>query len=387
MPFFKKQQSNLIPGQSDVLLDGVVVERLESKLMLAGVVKVSVNGRGDLTVKGNGDDNYVTITAVDTGADGIDDSYTITGNPSPDGEETLIKVGSQTMASTTVSVSGKLKISMGGGDDFVRIEDVDHGGDFQYTGGGGGDSLGIFDSRIDGLMKWKEGSGNDADIIKDSVLNGSLNVNTGNGSDWIAFIDSTLNGSEFKGKTGGGPDLLSFEGTMVNSAVDVNMGGFPDEVYLGSGTTFAGAVDIDMSSFADALKVENGVTFNMLSDVVITANKRGPNYENAAFIETGVSLASLPDLSSYGLVFDGLSDLSAEFDTRLGNIDVDIEFYDSVRMMLYDRGFAWSELPVDQSVLSAGEMTALQSNIQVGLDSPDLLERLLFKNIFEDDYA
>lgn len=382
----KSTTKHAIQHNCDLLLDSSPLERLEPKFMLAGVVKASVNARGDLSIRGDGNDNYVTITAEDTNADGVDDSFTITGNASPDGESTLIRIGRDTVSTITLEATGKLKVAGGGGDDFVRIEDVSHVGDFQYSGGGGGDSLGIFDSSLTGTQKWRTGSGNDVAIVTNSVIDGALNLNSGGGSDWLGLVDSTHNGEDLKAKTGGGPDILSFEGSTINSSVDVNTGGFPDAIYLGSGTTFTSSVDIDLSSFADALMVENGVTFTNLSEVTITANKPGPNYENAAFIESGVDLTTLPDLSSYYLQFVA-DDISEEFDARMSNIDVNIQFFDSLRMLLFDRGFAWEELPISQTALTNAEMNALESNILAGLNSPEQLERLLFENIFEDDYA
>ncbi len=379
------------PPQNELFEQAPCAEALEARLMLAGVVKVSVNRAGDISIRGDGNDNYVEVAPIDTNGDDINDAIVIRGQKSPDGVDTLIKFGRDTLAEVTIGTSpsqaGKLRVSLGSGDDFLRITDMVIDGQFQYTGGSGGDSLGINDSIFSGPMNWNSGSGNDAIIINESNFHDSVIVKTGNGADWIAMNGGTSDGALINLNTGGGPDLVSFEDTIIDSEVLILTGGFPDELYLGSGATFNAAVNIDLGTYADALMVEHGVVFNDLDNVVISANKRGPNYENALFMEVGVDTNTLPDLSTFQLVFDNASNLYEEFEFRLGNINVNLEFLDSLKTLLHRRGFEFSEMPIDSSTLTSEKMDALAAAILAGLESNETLERILFESIFEDDFV
>ncbi len=382
---------NIQPPQNELFEQAPFAEALEARLMLAGLVTVTVNRAGDISIRGNGSDNYVEVAPMDTNGDMIDDAIVIRGQASPDGLETLIKFGRETFSEVTIGTSatqaGKLKVSLGGGDDFLRITDMVIDGQFQYTGGSGGDSLAINDSTFSGLMKWNSGSGNDAIIINDSDFHDSIIVKTGNGADWISLNGGMSDGALINMNTGGGPDLVSFEDTTIDSQVVVLTGGFPDELYLGAGATFNASVKVDLGSYADALMVEQGVVFNDLANVVISANKRGPNYENAMFLEAGVDMNTLPDLSTFVLVFDNASNLYDEFEFRLGNINVNLEFLNSLKTMLHRRGFEFSEMPIDSSALSSSKMDAITDAILAGLESDEFLERVLYQSIFEADFV
>jgi hypothetical protein len=387
--YSKSHQRTRSIAPPEPLIDGSYVEQLESRLLLAGSVKLAVSSSGNVTLKGDGNDNYVEVSTVGN-------QVTVEGLASPDGSATTIKVGKETFTSHTFTLdatSGKLQLKMGGGDDFVRLTDVEWDGDINFSPGGGGDSLYVSDSVLHGTFSLKTGGGNDAMFINDTDLNGDLIAKTGNGADWIALIDVTANGAKIDYNTGGGADLVSFESSLITSDVAIKTGGFPDEIYLASGTTFDGAFEANLGSFADALKVENGVTFNDLANASIDASKRGPNFENAFFREQGVNLNSLPNLDSFLLQFTAATGTTVndEFEARLANPaegeGLTIAYLDSLRTGLFRRGFAFSEMALETTTLSEPYMQSLEATILVGMDSNNSLESRLYSSLFGDDYS
>ena len=354
------------------------------------MVTVRVSDSGDVSLRGDGRDNYVQIERVEIAPGTF--QVQVVGQTDRDGNPTQVRLGRDLFTTLPLTqlpngAIDQLTISLGGGDDFLRMDKLEISGPVRINLAGGGDSLRIFDSQLTGSLSLRSASGNDVAFFDQTTLQGPVDINTRGGADWVGFIGGTANGATLRLDTGGGPDLISFEQIAVSADVSLNAGSFPDELYLGAGTTFSGAVQADLGSFADALMVETGVTFADLSQVVLTGNRRGPNFENAVFLQAGVSLSSLPDLSSYGLSFTGITDLSDEFDFRMGNIDVNIRFVDSLKTALYRRGFEFSEMAIDNSVLSQTDLDDLTASILAGLQSTGQLERILYQQIFRPDYA
>ncbi len=405
-----------IPRNSKYLLHDAAAERLEQRCMLAGFVKVSVTARGDINIRGDSKDNYVEIAAIDTDGDETVDSLRIRGESTPMGEVTQVKVGRETTSETTIpidggQVDGKIRISLGGGNDFLRVNDLVAANLFQYNGAAGGNMLIVKNSEFSEDAKFKTGGGNDAIFFTDTDFHDIVDVRTSGGADWVSFSGGTIGGDVVKVNTGGSPDMVSFgvvgtesiaespgavaevaaDGgfgsgqTIVDADVDIVTGSFPDMLYLADGTTFNSVVDIDLGSFADALVVEAGVTFNDLANSVLDGNRNGPNYDNAAFIEVGVDLNSIPDVTEYGYVFDNVTDLEAEFNYRAGNTGVNIDFFTGMKTLMHKRGMDFVEMPFNGIPLTNAEMNSIYNDVVVGLASSNFLERTLYKQIFEDD--
>ena len=363
------------------------IESLESRLLLAGSVKLTVKSNGDLLLRGDGRDNHVEVSAVG-------DTLKITGQPDRNGEATTIKFNGETLSEATLDapggmLQGKLTVNLGGGNDFLRLKNVTFQNQVKFNGGGGGDSLAAFDSTFDELLSVRGGGGNEAVVLNNSSFHGSIDVKSGGGADWIAMTGVTADGDQIKIVTGGSTDKVSFETSTIHSDVEISTGGLPDELYLGGGTVFDGAVNANLGSFADNLMVENGVTFNDLGNARINGNNRGPNYENLFIYENGVDMATLPDLSSFKLPYetDPGQTVYEHFEYRLTTIDHDIPFLDLLKTTLYVRGFEFSEMPIDTSVISGTEMDALIALVEPGLRSNVTGERFMYKLIFAPDLA
>ncbi|MCA9265415.1 MAG: hypothetical protein KDA60_16260, partial [Planctomycetales bacterium] len=265
------------------------VEPLESRVMLAGSIRVLVNRAGDITIRGDGRSNYVEVAAetVDRNGDGDTDDIVIRGLNDSWGSPTTIRDGRSyvnevVLNATNHRISQKVSVILGGGNDFISFQGITMSSGLRCITGGGNDSLGLFDTTIIGPTSISTGGGNDYTNIVDTLFRGGVAVNTSGGADYIGLSGlSIAPGFTASFVTAGSPDIIFIGNSVVNGNVYVNTGSLIDTIYVGDGSVFNGGVTVDMGSQFDLLAIENQVELNGAVDV---RGNRGGYYTNQLFL-------------------------------------------------------------------------------------------------------
>ena len=176
------------------------VEKLEDRQMLAGQVRVIVNGN-DIRVLGDGAGNDVEIGDVGGQIRVFSSNNT-----------TNIVNGNTGVSSANL---GTLRILMRGGDDSVRILDgVEVGGSLDIRTAGGFDFVRMHGGHIvNGPTAIRTGGGNDNFYVADTDFEGAFRLVTGGGNDFVFLGESD--------------DTINFDRTVT-----VSMGGGSDAFEL-----------------------------------------------------------------------------------------------------------------------------------------------------------
>jgi hypothetical protein len=265
------------------------VESLESRTMLAGSIRVTTNSAGDVSIRGDGRSNYFEIAAetVDRNNDGDTNDIVVRGLPDSFGTPTTIREGRQlvnevVLNATNHTFSGKLTLTLGGGNDFVAFRGVTMNRDVRIVSGGGNDSLGLFDSTFVGPSSITTSGGNDYTNISNTSFQANLAMNTGPGADYLGVAGLSVNaGVTAAFDTSGSPDVIYIGDSTVEGNLIVKTGSLIDTIYVGSGTVLNGSVTVDMGSQFDLLALENDVQFNGPLNV---QGNSGGYYQNQLFL-------------------------------------------------------------------------------------------------------
>ena len=205
-------------------------EQLESRAMLAGNVTASVSG-GVLVIRGDGDDNGISISQVDA------DSYAVVGFTAGGGDTTL---NGELEAQQFDGVTNGFNIDLRGGDDVLVI-----GNDLEASATLAADLTGeavtidlgaeiIVDASVDpvqtaisGNVLIRTNSGDDIVSVNAAVGTESavrnLNIATSGGDDQVFVTGTDVSGSLIV-NTGDGDDLLEITDSAISGHLNVVMG-------------------------------------------------------------------------------------------------------------------------------------------------------------------
>lgn len=203
---------------------GGASERLESRILLAGNVSVSINQTGVL-ITGDDQANDLELLAAPgsislRGRNGT----TINGADAP-----LVV----SAASTTLDRALIVRL-FGGGDIFTVGSDITVNGPVQISLGAGDDAVSMTGVRVNGRLSINTGAGVDSASLNRVVAGNDVSVESGN-SVLLAIAESTLQKS-LTAVTGGGADSILLTGTTVSGAVQLQTGRGDDTVALKNST-------------------------------------------------------------------------------------------------------------------------------------------------------
>ncbi len=167
-------------------------ESLEDRRLLAGDVTAKID-HGNLVIKGDKLDNAITIS-VNGG------QISVAGDT---GTGTNINGLTTPFTTDATNFTGKLKISMGKGNDSVTIQGLTVDGNASIKLGKGNDTFSSDSLMVTGKTKIKTGKGDDNATITDSTLNDNLKVVMGKGDDNLAISGTTVSDNTYlNGKSG-----------------------------------------------------------------------------------------------------------------------------------------------------------------------------------------
>lgn len=199
------------------------VAALESRTLLAGNVTAAIVD-GELIITGDDAANDISILETAAGVIVRGNSTTVNG------------AATDFVAfAPTVSKTGKIVASMGGGDDKVQIDDATLDGRVVFHGGEGNDSLGLTAATLKGGLGFHGDAGNDSLVLEQSTVEGSVLAFLGEGDDLV-----TLTGSEIQrslvlyGRAGA--DGLNLDDSKVGRWVIGYLGQGDDDVRFANGT-------------------------------------------------------------------------------------------------------------------------------------------------------
>jgi hypothetical protein len=375
------------------------VEALEFRTMLAGNIRVLVNNAGDVTIKGDGKSNHVEVSQDVSG------DIVIRGTEDTFGQATGIKEGRDILSevvldATNGTFSGKLTVSMGGGNDFVILRDITIDGDFNYKPGGKSDSLGFFQSTANGLSVLKTGSGNDYMNFVDATFRGDIDAVTGGGVDFIGMSNFALDsGRTANFNTGGGGDVIYLEDSIVDGNLAAQMGGLIDTIYVAEGTTLNGRIDVDMGNLFDLLAIENNVDLDSAT-LNLDGGKGGFGYQNKLFLYSDSPYRQNPPAGIVNFEADvftiaGTSTTRPTLSGTLTKWVVD-DYYDQSPSANFDvvdvlvaanlaRGFDYADLPRNDG--PAPDPGTLANQLTAHLESEDyyFYQKIFVKAAFETE--
>ena len=211
-------------------------ERLERREMLAGDVTVNVRG-GDLVIRGDAAANQIQVshsyfpsgylitgtngTTVNgqasflaTGANddirvnlkGGDDVFVLS-NSSPDDLKFVGSHGNDVLILGNVIVRGNLKVSMGGGRDFIDIRDSTVVGSTRMRTSHGPSTINIAASQLRGDVRVTGGSSTDTFLLAEATSSRSFSAKFKGGNDTVRLANNSLGFTKLNG--GHGLDTLS----------------------------------------------------------------------------------------------------------------------------------------------------------------------------------
>ena len=272
----KKMVSKLAAVKSNRLGEfrrSLKLERLESRAMLAGDVRVEVED-GTLFVIGDRENNAVIIEKVGK------NSYRVTGVPDVDGEPTEIRgsdSGSRTVKGVTKDIEVNLKQGndlLGIGSDTADLEGLldELVGGSEFTGGSESQT------KIRRNLEIEMGSGRDAvGLFVDVRENAEIDLGSGRNS--LAIEDSEF-GEDLLINGEGGSDSVRVRNSVIDDLLFAELRGDSDLVQLLD--VRAGHIELDMGSaddnvFIDQLRVRREllVTMETGADELTIDNARG----------------------------------------------------------------------------------------------------------------
>ena len=228
---------------------------LESRVLLAGNVKVSLSATGVLTI--NGDAKANTIVVFDDGTDitiseegggtinGVDAPLTLTT-----ADVLSIKISGaggsdNVLIDSLTATTGDLTIDLGAGNDSLGILNSFLGGKLKVTGGGGNDRVGVEGSQLLGNVTVDLGAGKDRIGVRNSTFSGTMFADTGKGAqgEIVEVADSTFV-SNVMLKTQGGKDQITSINNTFESNLLINGGRGKDTLTIDDLTTVAGVLQI-----------------------------------------------------------------------------------------------------------------------------------------------
>jgi len=192
--------------------------QLERRLLLAGNVEVKVSGGGDLSIRGDGEDNRILVSenasgeVTVRGMDGtrIQLGSTITGVVTvadvTDDVKINLRGGNNTLLIPNLTVPDDLSVRTGGGRDVIALARLNVGDDVSIVTGGGSDDVWQMFSSAAEDVAIRTGSGNDS-VTLGSSNQSKLSVATGGGDDEIILVANSFF-EEMAVRAGGGNDFV-----------------------------------------------------------------------------------------------------------------------------------------------------------------------------------
>ena len=299
------------PSQSSNRQLAFDVEPLESRKLLAGNVQVAFNGE-NLTITGDDQDNNIEIETTS------DHDAVIIGQLGTQITFNGVTASQQIIELEEDQSIGRLRVNMGGGNDYAEFEelfaergiinmgdgnddfDADFGsfGRLNYRGGRGID-------HFDGINMTVE---HDAQIRAERVqllgnnLNGKLGLRGSDGDDYVEILDNTFVGAGTRIITGAGKDTIRVTDSHLDQSVQLR---------AGAGNDFWSFEDVAvgaMSVFGDAGSDE-GVLFDVTAldkveirgnTISITGGEYSGNFRSRLESDSGANLISISDSSILG---------------------------------------------------------------------------------------
>ena len=256
-------------------------EPLESRRMLAGNVTISQNAAGDFTIKGDGQSNFVAISADSNGHLFIQGANTIVRYNGVSSNAHLIPLstaytlprhlkirsggGDDIIAVDRLTIRNNVDASLGSGDDSIVLSDVTIGDRIKMKGGGGADRLDLFSVDVTGKssLTLNAQSNSDSDLDGISILSstfGDESIVVGSSRDDHVVIESSQFAAEFLLKTSGNNDVVIFNENIFQDSVIIDLGAGDDTIDLEE-TTFAKSSDFKMGRDNDLINFFPLVTF------------------------------------------------------------------------------------------------------------------------------
>lgn len=154
-----------------------ILESLEPRLAPAGVVAISTAG-GVLTITG---DAGVTSNSIQI-SDGGNGLWHISDHQ---GDGTTFSLnGAPAVAALDITAAAKgIKVQLGEGDDFFRLNNVTVVGPLTIADKAGDDTFNLDFNSINGAIKIDTGAGNDQILFNNNQLNGAITAKMGAGDD------------------------------------------------------------------------------------------------------------------------------------------------------------------------------------------------------------
>ena len=256
------------------------VEELEKRQMLAGSVRATITGAGNLVITGDGNDNDISVYLSEVG------EVTIFAN---DGEDLdLTGIGVDGVFGDS-QVTGNVTIRMRGGDDYVGLNGDGFVGEerdpptvdrINVSGGGGSDYLSVRYINANGNLTVNSGRGS-YDYARVLVASVSGNVAVTGGTAYLGFVsaeDIRIRGSQVTAfyldssddvsiSTGGGVDSVTVVGSEVTGTLSVNTGGNSYDDYIGDRAYIkynnVGDLSVNMGGGrGDGLYIDNVISSN-----------------------------------------------------------------------------------------------------------------------------
>ena len=237
-------------------------------------ITITTNDAGDLVVQGNdtsingGTDDFVAANGTATLMGGMavklrqgDDRVTIDGITVAGNFWVSGHAGDDVVDVVSMNVTGNARFSLGSGADTLALADLTVSRNL-YSGGHGGDDTAVWgDVSVAGRTKWGAGAGNDNLLISGNFdSQGRLSLETRNGDDFVAVA----------------PNQAGASATFAN--VRLSLGNGADLLVADSQTTFTGRLVVRGGSGDDVFDNQstetNTRTFSITTDTITDSQTR-----------------------------------------------------------------------------------------------------------------
>ena len=247
------------------------VEALERRLLLAGTVRVIGSANtGNVTIRGDGNDNQIEIFSTDTneivlrGLNG-----TVVNQGAVDEFERILR-------DNDFSVFHRhLTINLGGGDDVVAVGGfagtpqtqfgVAIQGNLRINTAAGEDLVRLGFMDVDGITRIATSAGSDRVTVAGPFARGRFDVITAAGND-IINIDQLITDSTSVINTGSGDDTVSVANGLIHETLAIRSGGGGDTINIGrlglsgapdEGPFFLGPLNVNTGAGNDTIDIFN----------------------------------------------------------------------------------------------------------------------------------
>lgn len=243
-----------------------VIEDLEARLAPAGIVTVTTNAAGLLTITGDGGNNTFNLTeaAPNSGLWSISDTTAATGT-------TFILNGAPAAGTINFSAQQSLKITMNGGDDQVRVNGIQVNGKVDVFGNDGLDLVDFFGCVVNGATTVDSGIGADQ-LTMMGTYNGMV-LKSGAGNDTVNIMGGIQKGvtvdlgADSNVFTMDGPSVSIFGNLIVGAVGAVGMNQtfnlFTDSIYLAGSASFKTAAGNTSFNIGDEALDASRITGNL----------------------------------------------------------------------------------------------------------------------------